>query len=197
MGIAIGVFFIILFVALYLYGAHLTARKNAMIEEANHWLVGIKARKALTPITTNLLLKAGEEAYLESPSRLEEARAERYYEGGGASVRIAKGVYVGGGSGASRSVQVTTPIDAGRLVLTNKRLIFDGAKEDRVILLDKIVSINPSINTIEVSSETRQKSMSFTVPNPFIWSTSIRLLSTVENLRDLRDVETSIQYKFE
>jgi type II secretory pathway pseudopilin PulG len=171
------------------------ARKEAMISQADAFLAGVRQRKALTPISTQLLLKKGEDAYLEAVCSLNETRAVRQYQSGGVGFRIAKGVYVGGGRGRSVSVPEMTRIDSGRLVLTNRRLIFDGSVNDRTVPLDKIVSVNNFIDAVEISVENRQKSMYFTVPNPLIWATAIRILSSVPDPKDLSDVNIDIQFR--
>ncbi|HQL09515.1 MAG TPA: hypothetical protein PLE35_07935, partial [Lentisphaeria bacterium] len=56
------------------------ARKEAMISQANAFLAGVRQRKGLTPISTQLLLKKGEDAYLEAGCSLNETRAVRLYQ---------------------------------------------------------------------------------------------------------------------
>ena len=142
-------------------------QKQKLIEETNAFLAKIKEQKGLTPITTSILLKREEDAYLQTDTILQETRAVRKYSGGGRGVgfRIAKGVYIGAGgrSGISESHEEWRNIDEGKLILTNKRLIFDGAKGNRVIPLEKIISVNPWLDAIEVSAENRKKSMLFPV----------------------------------
>lgn len=168
-------------------------KKAAMIREANAFLAGIRARKALTPIAANILLKKGEDAYLEAACTLNETRSVRHYQGAAMRVRIAKGVYVGGGGGTSVSLPEMTRIDSGRLLLTNRRLLFDGSTDDRSIPLDKIVSVKSFLDAIEVSTESRQKSMYFTVPNPLIWSAMIQILRAVTDPKDLSHLNIHVE----
>jgi hypothetical protein len=71
---------------------------------------------------------------LQEQSALHETRAYRVSGGGG--TRIGR-IYVGGGM--SESHQRLRAIDSGTLVLTNQRLVFDGASESRTIKLDDYV----------------------------------------------------------
>jgi hypothetical protein len=81
------------------------------------------------------------------------------------------------------SEQEWNQVDAGMLTVTNKRLVFNGAKADRVVPLSKIVSANAaSLSQVEVSAEGRQKSMMFDAVNPVI-------LSTIFDLVCKRDAE--------
>jgi hypothetical protein len=132
--------------------------------EANEWIASIKQHDLL-PVESSIILKADEAAYYEAPSALYETRAVRYSAGGG--FRVAKGLYLGGAR--SLSAQEWTQIDVGTLTVTNQRLVFNGAKADRVVPLKKIVSANAaSPSQVEVTTESRQKSMVFDASNPII-----------------------------
>jgi hypothetical protein len=142
-----------------------------LIAEAKAWLASVK-ESGLLPVKASIILKADEYAFYEAPSALYETRAVRYSTGGGVGFRVAKGVYVGGGGARSLSEQEWNQVDAGTLTVTNKRLVFNGGKADRVVPLTKIVSANAvSLSQVEVSAEGRQKSMMFDGANPVILST--------------------------
>jgi hypothetical protein len=168
-------------------------KRALLIAEANAFVHRVKAAKALAPITSNLLTKEGEEVFLETPTVLKETRSVREYHGSGGRVRIMKGVSVGGGSGRSESHQEWRVVDQGKLTITGKRLIFNGGMGDRVIPIEKIISVDPTLDEIEISSESRSKSMLFSVPNPFIWATCIHLISKVE---DPKKIEAELTFQF-
>jgi hypothetical protein len=139
--------------------------------EAEEWLASIKQHDLL-PVESSIILKADEAAYYEAPSALYETRAVRYSAGGGLGFRVAKGVYLGGGGARSLSEQEWTQIDVGTLTVTNQRLVFNGAKADRVVPLKKIVSASTaSLSQVEVTAEGRQKSMVLDAANPIILAT--------------------------
>jgi hypothetical protein len=50
------------------------------------------------------------------------------------------------------------------------------AQASRSIALDKIISIQPFLDAVEVAVENRQKNVVFTVPNPYIADTIIHVL---------------------
>jgi hypothetical protein len=138
-----------------------------------------KDGRMLPPLETHISLKRGERALLQEQCSFYETRTVRYHVGGGAGTRIGK-VYVGGGGGRSTSQQELALIDSGTLVLTNQRLVFDGATQNRVADLRKLLSVQALLDAIEVSVESRQKSMLFGVGNPFVWSRVVTLAQSGE-----------------
>jgi hypothetical protein len=171
------------------------AKKKSQLAEANAFTERLKADKAFSTTSTHLMLQAGEHAFLQEDVVLSETRAVRKSVGGFGGFRIAKGVIIGGYRGTSESHQEWRSIDRGQLVLTDKRLVFDGNKENRAISLDKIISFNIYLNSISVSVEGKSKDVNFEVKNPYIWACSIQLLKTVENPLDLKN--TSLNLSFE
>ena len=157
--------------------------RQQLVNDAQEWIASVKEQGLLPIQNSSIILKTDERAYYEAPSSLYETRAVRYSTGGGVGFRVAKGVYVGGGGSRSLSEQEWNQVDAGMLTVTNKRLVFNGAKADRVVPLSKIVSANAaSLSQVEVSAEGRQKSMMFDAVNPVI-------LSTIFDLVCKRDAE--------
>jgi hypothetical protein len=74
------------------------------------------------------------------------------YGGPAVSVRIAKGLYyrAGGYTFDRTTSEELKLIDSGTLYVTSKRLIFVGASRNTNIRLEKILSLNPSQDGIEV-----------------------------------------------
>jgi hypothetical protein len=72
-------------------------------------------------------------------------------------------------------VQDFERIDSGSLTLTNKRLVFDGSMESRVVDLNKIVSAEVAASdSIQITTNGRMKDSTFTVHNPILWSVLIQ-----------------------
>jgi hypothetical protein len=114
-----------------------------------------------------IILKKGEEACVVfSGITLMEPRAVRQTRGGyaGPTIRVAKGVSFRMGSVAARSEshEKLRNIDQGTLVLTNKRLIFIGAKRTTNIDLKKIIAIEAYKDGIASQRENKQKTEYFT-----------------------------------
>jgi len=170
---------------------------NRQVAEANEFAKKLDKEKNLSAIKTQLLLKLGEEAFIEAESTLYESRATSYYQGSssGGGFRVMKGVYVGGSSrsGKSESKQELKTIDKGSLVMTNKRLVFSGLHESRNILLDKILSFEPKIDSILVTAENKAKKMYFTVPNGIIWFYTLQVLKQAPNPHKLGDVHLTVK----
>jgi hypothetical protein len=168
-------------------------RKAIKVREAKAFIARVKANNGLSPINASLMLQRGEKAYMEASTELYETRAVRVHQGGWLSFRLTRRISVGRAAGVSRSLPQMTRIDTGRMILTNKRLCFEGRIESRTIAIGKIVSIHPFLDGMEVTSESRQKSMYFKVPNPLVWAATVRILSGVDNPEDL----TGINLKFD
>ncbi len=120
-----------------------------------------------------ILLHEGEFATLMADSKLIEERAVRLGAYGG--MRVAKGMWIGGGQ--SESHGELRAIDSGLLVLTNQRLVFVGSMRTSEIPLKKIVNVTEWVDALQVNTSARQKAQTFTIPNPFIWGTLIRMLT--------------------
>lgn len=144
-----------------LYSKRQRERRAVLFTEAREFAANVQQARALPTVATNIILKPGEAPFYSTPSALYETRAVRHYQAGHTGFRVAKGVYVGGTTGRSTSTQEWAKIDTGWLTITNKRLVFDGAKEGRTVLLSKVVTVHNSLTGIEIAVEGRQKAMVF------------------------------------
>lgn len=160
-------------------------RKQELLNSAQIFLNGIKDSRSFKSIETSLMLGKGEYAFLSESTILKEPRSVRKSSGSGSRFRIMKGVSVGSYSGTSESYKEWRELDSGQLILTSKRIIFDGEKENRALKLEKIISVERSIDniysTIELSVEGRANSIIFVVDNCFLWSSAIQILKQVDN----------------
>ena len=149
-----------------------------LLAEARRFLSGVAANDSFPPVSTQVLLRAGEVAIYDEPSTLFEKRAVRDYVSGRVGLRIAKGVWIGGSRGRSVSSQEWSKLSTGTLTLTNKRLVFNGDGVDRTVAREKIISVEAWSDAVEVSVENRQKSMVFSAANPFIAHALIALIGS-------------------
>ena len=145
-------------------------------EDLNTFLQGLsEGRFPLASIENPpIILKKGEEAYLILNNvEFREARSVRVSHGGGGGVsfRVAKGVtlHTGTGRGQSESHEEIRTIDTGQLVLTNKRLIFNGNKKTVPLQLNKIVSMNEYSDAIAIRVENKQKTQYFVNVNKRVY----------------------------
>lgn len=78
------------------------------------------------------------------------------YSGPTFRVKIVKGIYWRAGSISAQRVteDIWATIDSGRIILTNKRIIFIGSKHNKTILLKKILDFNVFSNGIEIKKDT-------------------------------------------
>ena len=171
--------------------------KQTLLEEADSYTKKIFDAKALEPITTRIILKNDEIAFLECKSTLLETRSVRYFQSGSVGYRLTKRIYLGSRSGTSHSQEELKNIDTGTLTLTNKRLVFDGFSNGRNIQLSKLIAVNLFLDSIKVTTETRQKSLIFTVPNPLIWASTIKIIASVPDPLDLPVTEADYKLCFD
>jgi hypothetical protein len=106
----------------------------------------------------NLILQKGEQAHwAESSAILEERVVAKHYEGRsqGISVRIAKGVTyrVGAQRGQLITDKAILPVSSGYLVVTSKRLIFQGDKKSFNIRLDKLLDCHFFSDGVRVTDD--------------------------------------------
>jgi hypothetical protein len=169
--------------------------KTSNIKEAENYIERVKERKSLPTINSSTFLNPGEHVFLEEESKLMETKSVRQTKGAGGGVRLFKGVSIGQWSSKSESHKEWRTIDTGKITLTNKRIIFDGSKENRVIQISKIIGVNTLLDSIEVSQETRQNSSVFIVKNPIIWTLVLRVLKSVQDPLNLGDTDLNIKFE--
>lgn len=162
-------------------------------EEARLYVENIKKLNKIPIVETSFYLPKDEKAFLEENVSLLESRSRRHYSGSGAGFRVAKGIRVGGYSGSSISRQEWHTLDKGKIVLTNKQIIFQGEKENRQIPIKKIFGFDITNDSISISSG--KKNIMFKVQNPFIWSTAMNILQKVDNTDDLSKIDLDITIK--
>lgn len=110
----------------------------------------------ITPVAAPFPLQRGEVcAFIGSVNYLKRKTKTitKGYSGVGVSFRVARGVYLR--SGRSHPIRSTKEVielvDSGRLALTNKRLIFIGAKGSSTIQLSKIVGVEPYTDGVAIA----------------------------------------------
>jgi len=169
--------------------------RDRLSNDARNFTATLQQKRALPIVQTDIILKPDENAFYSTPSTLYETRAVRSYQAAHSGVRVAKGIYIGGTSGRSVSTQQWAILDTGRLTITNQRLVFIGKKEDRIIPLKKIVSVNNSLAEIFVSVDGRQKTTALAVPNPLIARIIIGICSQVSDPTNLSGDNINVTIK--
>ena len=114
----------------------------------------------LPAMQPDITLQRAEKCYIIIPNvnwyELRSVRQRVSYSGYSTSFRVAKGFYLRSGSYKPRSYSVDemTLIDSGTLYLTNKRIIFTRTKKNSNIRLEKVLSITPYTDGVEIDKET-------------------------------------------
>lgn len=151
-------------------------KREELIAEARGFIQNIEQTGKLPVVETLVSLKPDEHAFLSEEAKLKEMRSFSVRSSSGMGVRLMKGVYLGKSSGTSRGQTELRDIDKGTLVFTNTRIIFDGNSENRVIPMDKILSMRPYLDAVEISIENKQKSEYFLVRNPLLWTSVYQII---------------------
>jgi len=172
--------------------------RRQSLNEVRELVQWVQQNQSLPAVDSHLFLKSGENAFYSAACNLWETRSVRSHQSGMAGFRVAKGIYIGGSKGKSVSNQEIAKIDEGVLVVTNKRLVFDGSTADRTVMLNKVLSLNKDSTSIEVSVEGRQKSLYFEVNNSYVLDFVTRICIAAEDPKDLTkgDVEITIDPRY-
>jgi hypothetical protein len=133
-------------------------------------LVLARANDGRLPVAEDhqLMAQRDEIVHGELPAALLKEVARREFRGGGAgmSFRIAKGVRIHTGGMRGRSVVVGTQIqtaDTGVLSITNKRVVFIGARKTIESKYAKLVGVQVYSDAISLSVSNRQNASLFQV----------------------------------
>ena len=173
--------------------------KKGLITSADGYFDDVKKNKSLKEIKTSILLNEKEFAILEEDTNLKETRSVRSFSGGssGLSFKVSKRLYVRGGNfgGTSESNQEWRVLDDGLLTLTNKRLIFRGKKGTRIIPLEEILFVQATLNSIQISIESKSKKVEFPVNNSYIWAGTINILHSVKDPLNLDGKNLNIKFE--
>jgi hypothetical protein len=156
-----------------------------LIEQLKPYVETIIFKKPLPTIQPTIFLKDNEEAYIEEDSTFSQSKTYTVRYGG--AVRITRGVYIGGTVPKYNSV--ITPIDHGKLILTNKRIVFNGEHTTKTIELDKIVAVDIYKDCFSISLEGKEKEFIFSTKQPWLWKVLIYYLKTGQLLPELK-IET-------
>jgi hypothetical protein len=120
------------------YGINVTLYQCFLLAH-RRWRMDQKGE--LPPLLRNCsaFLQANESAYWETSSTWHQIRAVRKgYVGGSVGIRIAKGVRLSVGRAVPITNHELTPLSGGKLVVTTKRLLFQGDHRATTILLSRI-----------------------------------------------------------
>ncbi|MCF7832469.1 MAG: hypothetical protein K9N05_02685 [Candidatus Marinimicrobia bacterium] len=128
---------------------------EAIDEIINRFVAGILAAN----FETNVILKKNETLIFAIPNIILAEERSIKTKGGylGFSIRIMKGISIRPGTFQAERETKVTQIDQGLLTLTNKRIVFDGERNSRNIILSSINSISPTDNGFGINRTGKSK----------------------------------------
>jgi hypothetical protein len=103
-------------------------------------------------------LLAGESCHFQCPAQWHEYRSVTRrvnYSGPAVSIRLMRGVYYRAGSMSVQPIrsQELQLIGTGQLYITNKRIVFVGENKASTIRYNKVVTVNPYSNGVEIMKD--------------------------------------------
>jgi hypothetical protein len=124
----------------------------------------------LRPIQTSLVLKRDEVAALETEARLCRYRTRTQYVGGSQGISIPLGhgfrYRISGFKSTPVQVESLNTVDSGKLIVTNQRLVFLGAKRDVSTPISKLLQIEGFSNALGIGREGKETRDIYVVSNP-------------------------------
>ena len=147
------------------------ANMSTMASSAyRRWLQAVKANGGEIPeYRSPISLEPGEECLFYSVNTvLMEPRAIRSGNYGGASVRVARGISLHTGGFGSESHDEFRRVDRGTFCITNRRVVFSGSMQTRVIKVSDIVSLQSSPLVLALNSAKLKRAVVFEGANGLI-----------------------------
>jgi hypothetical protein len=122
------------------FGVKITQEESILIAR-QRWMMDQKGILPKPLGTSAAMLSPKENAYWEIPSTWHQIRSvSKGYVGGSVGIRVAKGVRLSLGRAIPVRRQELTPLSAGTLTVTDKRLLLQGGQRSTTILLSRITS---------------------------------------------------------
>lgn len=137
---------------------------------------GIRPVEGSLPV----LLELGEIACWCEPSALSETRTERTFSGFTTDWQALEAFSLGTINAKENEKDVWKQIDAGHLVVTDRRILFVGTAEQRTVPFEKIVSLQGSPEALAVGSSDLAKKMFFTSRNGLLVEWTIKKLVSAQ-----------------
>lgn len=133
-----------------------TKQQNALNRMKMIWAI---QNGDIPTVSADINLYAKESCYFNRPASWYQYKTVTQrvnYAGPTARIRICKGVSYRIGSVRAQRItsEVLAPVDAGRLYVTDKRIVLLGARKSTTIRLNKVVSFTPYSDGIELFKET-------------------------------------------
>ena len=122
------------------------------IEWVCNYISAVNEQRYFPAVTVNINLEPGEIGLLQENAQLSDMRSHRYSTGG--SVRIAKGVWVGGRR--YHSDRTREIVDRGTVVITTRRIAFIGGAKTAQVLFRDLISIEGGVSINIIHTRTRQ-----------------------------------------
>jgi len=157
-------------------------RKEQELMRRFLFLTDVRAGR-LPDVPAPIILQPGEVCHWVTLCRLLEERVvRREYVGGsrGVSIRLAKGLYyrVGGHRGRVVSERAIVPVDEGELVITSRRVVFNGRMRTLSVPYGKLVDVHAYRDAVVLARANKKKPEALAVDDPELVATIIRVAAT-------------------
>ena len=135
--------------------SHRAAQREVERKSEESFLEKVRRGEALADFsrTPFRLLKSERPLVLVEEVNYYKYESQRAFKSRGASVRIAKGVWLRSSQGRSRPDDILVQDDSGTLGITSKHLYFNGKKRNFRVRLDKLVTIEPDETAFSITRD--------------------------------------------
>jgi len=148
-------------------------RRKDVASKVGFDALGLEAElkfNGIRPIETSLVLKPKEIAAVEVPATLCRFKTKTEFVGGshGVSIPLGHGFRYRVSSFRGHPVQseYLAHLDTGKLIVTNKRLVFLGTKREVSVPIAKLLQIEPYSDALGIAREGKETKDVYLVPNP-------------------------------
>ena len=139
------------------------------VTDITHRIEMVMSGRGPAPAVTAIMEPGERPLWAESASLIEEQVIKRGWQGGsrGVRVRVAKGVSVrlGATKGTYTRQKGMVPVSQGQLILTTKRLIFNGTPKIFATRLDRIMTFEASKDIVTCAIERSERLKIFRLEN--------------------------------
>jgi uncharacterized protein YecT (DUF1311 family) len=131
------------------------ADRRRRIKQACAYMNAVNQHRSFPEMSVDINLQSGEFGLLQATAQLSEMRSHRYSTGG--SVRIAKGIRVGGRQ--YHSYRTRDIVDQSAVVITTRRIAYTGGSKTAQVWFRDLVSIEGDVDCNIIHTARRQSAI--------------------------------------
>jgi hypothetical protein len=162
--------------------------------EELEYIQTVQREQRLPSVASGLMLMKGETAFYSEPAAYQLPRPVRRHATIGIGGRLCGGIFAGGAVGKSESELEWKQVDTGRLVVTNKNIIFLGRNQVVITPVNSVLSASIIPGGIEIlqTSQRASKNAIYSARQPGKLSFIIQVCNLAKNPQRLENIDLEI-----